>query len=185
MSQLRSRHEHVAAGEPNFTDCARRDDRQDDHQTTPSLGLSIAPPRRAMRNGRRSASASTVCATIVRSQRTRSRVCAGAQPFVRLLWSRALCRFCARLLEELVFRSWAVAMSGGYVTHGETYYSDDETLFWAKGRDAPWREPSTIGVPPGDHRAIAHPQNRSPPVGLRRRAEPLMTQGSRTGAMSS
>ncbi|WP_243076306.1 DUF5605 domain-containing protein [Microbacterium sp. SS28] len=35
--------------------------------------------------------------------------------------------------EELVSRSWAVAMSGGYVTHGETYYSDDETVFWAKG----------------------------------------------------
>ena len=35
--------------------------------------------------------------------------------------------------EELVSRSWAVTMSGGYVTHGETYYSDDETVFWAKG----------------------------------------------------
>ena len=35
--------------------------------------------------------------------------------------------------EELVSRSWAVTMGGGYVTHGETYYSDDETVFWAKG----------------------------------------------------
>jgi hypothetical protein len=35
--------------------------------------------------------------------------------------------------EELASRSWAVAMSGGYATHGETYYSDDETVFWAKG----------------------------------------------------
>jgi hypothetical protein len=24
-------------------------------------------------------------------------------------------------------------MSGGYVTHGETYYSEDQTVFWSKG----------------------------------------------------
>jgi len=35
--------------------------------------------------------------------------------------------------EEFVRRVWAGAVHGGYVTHGETYHSDDELLWWAKG----------------------------------------------------
>lgn len=35
--------------------------------------------------------------------------------------------------EELVRRSWEATVRGGYITHGETYYSDDEVIWWAKG----------------------------------------------------
>lgn len=34
---------------------------------------------------------------------------------------------------EMVNRFWQGFSLGGYVTHGETYYSDDEILWWAKG----------------------------------------------------
>ncbi|MCL2796005.1 MAG: DUF4038 domain-containing protein [Microbacteriaceae bacterium] len=34
---------------------------------------------------------------------------------------------------ELVHRFWATILQGGYCTHGETYYRDDEILWWAKG----------------------------------------------------
>jgi hypothetical protein len=34
---------------------------------------------------------------------------------------------------ELVHRFWMGTVNGGYVTHGETYYNDAETLWWAKG----------------------------------------------------
>ena len=35
--------------------------------------------------------------------------------------------------QELVHRFWMGTVNGGYVTHGETYYNDSETLWWAKG----------------------------------------------------
>ena len=35
--------------------------------------------------------------------------------------------------EELVRRFWEGAVRGGYVGHGETYYADDEVLWWSKG----------------------------------------------------
>lgn len=35
--------------------------------------------------------------------------------------------------QELVNRIWEGVTSGGYVTHGETYHSDDEILWWSKG----------------------------------------------------
>jgi hypothetical protein len=35
--------------------------------------------------------------------------------------------------EEMVRRFWEGAVRGGYVGHGETYYSDDEVIFWSKG----------------------------------------------------
>ncbi|MGB3338189.1 MAG: DUF5060 domain-containing protein [Devosia sp.] len=34
---------------------------------------------------------------------------------------------------ELVDKFWLGIVNGGYVTHGETYYNDEEVLFWAKG----------------------------------------------------
>jgi hypothetical protein len=34
---------------------------------------------------------------------------------------------------ELVHRTWCIVASGGYATHGETYYRDDQVLWWAKG----------------------------------------------------
>lgn len=46
--------------------------------------------------------------------------------------------------EEVTTRAWAVAMSGGYVTHGETYYSDDETVFWAKGGTLRGQSPARL-----------------------------------------
>jgi hypothetical protein len=35
--------------------------------------------------------------------------------------------------EELVRRFWEGAVRGGYVGHGETYFSPDDVIFWAKG----------------------------------------------------
>jgi hypothetical protein len=35
--------------------------------------------------------------------------------------------------EELLRRFWEGTLSGGYLTHGETYYSPDEVIFWSKG----------------------------------------------------
>lgn len=35
--------------------------------------------------------------------------------------------------QELVHRFWEGTVAGGYVTHGETYYNDEEKLWWAKG----------------------------------------------------
>jgi hypothetical protein len=35
--------------------------------------------------------------------------------------------------KELVHRFWDGTVAGGYVTHGETFYNDSETLWWAKG----------------------------------------------------
>ncbi|HWU17842.1 MAG TPA: DUF5060 domain-containing protein [Devosia sp.] len=35
--------------------------------------------------------------------------------------------------KELVHRFWDGTVAGGYVTHGETFYNDTETLWWAKG----------------------------------------------------
>ena len=46
--------------------------------------------------------------------------------------------------EEVTSRAWAVAMSGGYVTHGETYYSDDDTVFWAKGGPLRGQSPARL-----------------------------------------
>ena len=34
---------------------------------------------------------------------------------------------------ELVHRFWRVAVQGGYCTHGETFLSDDDVIWWAKG----------------------------------------------------
>ncbi|WP_338722018.1 DUF5060 domain-containing protein [Devosia sp. XK-2] len=35
--------------------------------------------------------------------------------------------------QKMVRRFWDGTVNGGYVTHGETYYNDSETLWWAKG----------------------------------------------------
>ena len=35
--------------------------------------------------------------------------------------------------EEVVRRFWEGTMSGAYLTHGETFYAEDEIIFWAKG----------------------------------------------------
>jgi len=34
---------------------------------------------------------------------------------------------------ELVNRAWRAVSAGGYVTHGDTFYRDDEVIWWAKG----------------------------------------------------
>jgi hypothetical protein len=34
---------------------------------------------------------------------------------------------------ELVHRMWCVLLSGGYATHGETFFRQDEVIWWAKG----------------------------------------------------
>ena len=35
--------------------------------------------------------------------------------------------------QKMVHRFWKGMVNGGYVTHGETYYNDTETIWWAKG----------------------------------------------------
>ena len=35
--------------------------------------------------------------------------------------------------EEVVRRFWDGSIRGGYLTHGETYHSDDELIWWSKG----------------------------------------------------
>jgi hypothetical protein len=35
--------------------------------------------------------------------------------------------------EEMVRRFWDATIYGGYLTHGETYHSDDDILWWSKG----------------------------------------------------
>jgi hypothetical protein len=35
--------------------------------------------------------------------------------------------------EEMTRRFWEGALRGGYVGHGETYFAEDEEIFWAKG----------------------------------------------------
>jgi hypothetical protein len=45
--------------------------------------------------------------------------------------------------EEFVQRCWEIVVNGGYPTHGETFYRDDEQIWWSKGGaligDAPAR----------------------------------------------
>jgi len=40
-----------------------------------------------------------------------------------------------RTAEEVVRRFWEVTLRGGYLTHGETFWSEDEVIFWSKGGD--------------------------------------------------
>lgn len=35
--------------------------------------------------------------------------------------------------KEMTHRFWTAVVYGGYCTHGETYYSEDEVLWWARG----------------------------------------------------
>ncbi|MGL5928087.1 MAG: DUF5605 domain-containing protein [Dermatophilaceae bacterium] len=46
--------------------------------------------------------------------------------------------------EELVRRSWEGAVRGGYVGHGETYYRDDEVIWWAKGGELSGSSPPRL-----------------------------------------
>jgi len=46
--------------------------------------------------------------------------------------------------EEMVRRFWEGAVRGGYVGHGETYYRDDEVIFWAKGGELIGGSPERI-----------------------------------------
>ena len=47
--------------------------------------------------------------------------------------------------EELTRRFWEVAIRGGYATHGETYYREDQLLWWAKGGELTGTSPARIG----------------------------------------
>ena len=35
--------------------------------------------------------------------------------------------------QEMVHRAWIIITGGGFITHGETFYREDEVLWWAKG----------------------------------------------------
>lgn len=45
---------------------------------------------------------------------------------------------------EMVHRFWCVCAQGGYGTHGETYYSNDEILWWSKGGKLYGQSPERI-----------------------------------------
>lgn len=45
---------------------------------------------------------------------------------------------------EMVHRFWAGTVNGGYITHGETYYDDSETLWWSKGGRLVGESPARI-----------------------------------------
>jgi hypothetical protein len=47
--------------------------------------------------------------------------------------------------EEMVHRFWQGLLVGTYVTHGETYSSDDEIVRWAKGGVLKGESPARIG----------------------------------------
>ena len=46
--------------------------------------------------------------------------------------------------QEMVRRFWRCYASGGYCTHGETFLSDDEILWWARGGKLKGESPSRI-----------------------------------------
>lgn len=46
--------------------------------------------------------------------------------------------------KEMVHRFWTAFVYGGYCTHGETYYSDDEVLWWARGGVLKGESPARI-----------------------------------------
>ncbi len=46
--------------------------------------------------------------------------------------------------EEMTRRFWEGAVRGGYVGHGETYYSEDEVIWWAKGGELTGDSPARI-----------------------------------------
>lgn len=45
---------------------------------------------------------------------------------------------------EMTHRFWTAVVYGGYCTHGETYYSDDEVLWWARGGVLKGESPARI-----------------------------------------
>ncbi len=45
---------------------------------------------------------------------------------------------------EMVHRFWRVVVSGAYCTHGETFLSDDEILWWARGGKLKGESPARI-----------------------------------------
>ena len=47
--------------------------------------------------------------------------------------------------EEMSRRFWKTLCCGAYCTHGETFYSDDEVLWWAKGGVLKGQSPARIG----------------------------------------
>ena len=46
--------------------------------------------------------------------------------------------------EEMTARFWRVVTSGGYCTHGETFYDDHDVLWWAKGGVLKGKSPERI-----------------------------------------
>ncbi len=46
--------------------------------------------------------------------------------------------------EEVVERFWSATVRGGYLTHGETYYREDEEIFWAKGGTLSGESPARV-----------------------------------------
>ena len=46
--------------------------------------------------------------------------------------------------EEIVRRFWAATLRGAYLSHGETFYSDDEVIWWSKGGELKGDSPPRI-----------------------------------------
>ncbi|WP_082104496.1 DUF5605 domain-containing protein [Demequina soli] len=67
---------------------------------------------------------------------------------------------------ELVRRAWETAVRGGYFTHGETYWNEQEELWWAKGGRLVGESPARIAF-------LARLVGESPS----RRLDPVMSYG--------
>ena len=77
---------------------------------------------------------------------------------------------------ELVHRCWSAVSAGAYVTHGETFFREDETLWWAKGgillgesvarlrflKELLGGLPQNIDPPPLLYQQASSPQERKP-----------------------
>jgi hypothetical protein len=46
--------------------------------------------------------------------------------------------------EEVVRRFWAATLRGAYLSHGETFYADDEVIWWSKGGELKGDSPPRI-----------------------------------------
>lgn len=57
----------------------------------------------------------------------------------------------------LVHRFWTVCVQGGYCTHGETFFSEDEVIWWAKGGRLKGQSPERIGFLKGILEEIGGP----------------------------
>lgn len=68
---------------------------------------------------------------------------------------------------EMVHRFWCVTAKGGFCTHGETYWAEDEVLWWAKGGRLQGESPSRLAFLAGILRELPGPLTPELPRAVR------------------